>query len=292
MLDLKGTALADQTAWAKINLTLQVTGRRDDGYHALSSLVVFAEHGDVLRFQESDVLNLTIDGPFAAGLSAAADNLVLRAAEGFSALAGRPLNVAVTLIKNLPVAAGIGGGSADAAAVLRGLCSLTGLSPDDPSLLDLALQLGADVPVCLAARTVVMSGIGEVLRPVVAFPALALVLVNPGVPLSTAAVFKARQPAFSRADEQLPPPDFDTLLDWLGERPNDLEEAARRLSPVVPRVLDSLAATPGCRLARMSGSGATCFAIYENHADAESAALALRGAEPGWWVTATGLRAG
>ncbi len=291
MPDPKGAALAEETAWAKINLTLQITGRRADGYHELMSLVVFAALGDVLRFSESDALGLTIDGPFAAGLSSDRDNLVLKAVEAFSTLTATSPTPAIRLTKNLPVAAGIGGGSADAAAVLRGLCTLQGLSPGEGGLQGLALGLGADVPVCLASRPAIMSGIGERLQPLAGFPAGALVLVNPGLPLSTAAVFKARDAAFSKAEAAPPPADFDGLLDWLRARPNDLEQAACSLVPAVRDVLAFLAATAGCRLARMSGSGATCFALYRSLAEAEKAAAQLQAAHERWWVRSAALRA-
>lgn len=290
MPDPKAAALAEEIAWAKVNLTLQVTGRRADGYHELTSLVVFAAVGDRLQFFASDDPGLTIDGPFAAGLSSAEDNLVLKAVEAFSALAGRPLTLAVRLTKNLPVAAGIGGGSADAAAVLRGLCALHRLSPDAQTLQEFALRLGADVPVCLASRPAIMSGIGERLQPLVAFPSGALVLVNPGLPLSTAAVFKARDAVYSKAEAALPPRDFTALLEWLQARPNDLEAAACSLVPAVKEALASLAATAGCGLARMSGSGATCFGLYRTLAEAEQAAAQLRADREKWWVRAAALR--
>lgn len=279
-----------ETAWAKINLTLSITGRRADGYHELSSLTVFADYGDVLRFAESDDLSLVIDGPFATGLSASTDNLVLRAAEGLGALAGRPLRAAISLTKNLPVAAGIGGGSADAAAVLRGLCRLLDLSPSQADLQQLALQLGADVPVCLASRPALMSGVGELLQPVAALPSFALVMVNPGVPLSTAAVFRARVGDFSLPAEGLPPPDLDAFLDWLKLRPNDLQSPAKALRQEIAEVLDSLAATKGCRLTLMSGSGATCLGLYETRAAARAAAGMLERQGLGWWIRAAALR--
>lgn len=280
----------DETAWAKINLTLNITGRRADGYHELSSLVVFTDYGDRLRFAESDDLSLVVDGPFAAGLPVSADNLVLRAAKGLAALAGRPVGAAITLTKNLPVAAGIGGGSADAAAALRGLMRLwdVGLPPEE--LEALALTLGADVPVCLASRPAMMSGIGELLQPVTALPSFALVMINPGVPLSTAKVFKARRGDFSQPAEMPPRPDLDTLLAWLSGRPNDLQAPAESLRREITRVLDGLTAAKGCRLSRMSGSGATCLGIYETLSEAQAAALALEKENAGWWVRAAALR--
>ena len=283
-------AAVAETAWAKINLTLSITGRRADGYHELSSLTVFADYGDALHFAESDALDLVIDGPFAAGLSASADNLVLAAAAGLADLAGRPLQAAITLTKNLPVAAGIGGGSADAAAALRGLCRLFDLSPEPADLQRFALRLGADVPVCLASRPAMMSGVGERLRPVADLPSFALVMVNPGVPLSTAAVFQARRADFSQQSDQGPPADLDALLGWLSSRPNDLQAAAKALRPEIAQVLDSLSATAGCRLSLMSGSGATCLGLYGSVPEAQAAAETLESRQPGWWVRATALR--
>ncbi|MDM7463057.1 MAG: 4-(cytidine 5'-diphospho)-2-C-methyl-D-erythritol kinase [Tepidimonas taiwanensis] len=258
----------DQIARAKINLALHVTGRRDDGYHLLDSLVVFADFGDLLRLVPG-ALSLTIDGPFGAALAADDDNLCLRAAR----LAGGA--AAIRLTKNLPVASGIGGGSADAAAVLRGLAAMGHAIPPGVE------RLGADVPVCVASRPVRMRGIGEVLDPVPPFPPLWVVLVNPGVAVSTPAVFKALE---SRDNPPLPTPVWETadsLLGWLARCRNDLEPPARRLVPQIDETLAALRDS-GAALARMSGSGATCFGLYRNAKAARDAAKAL--ARPGWWV--------
>ncbi len=280
----------EETAWAKINLTLRITGRRPDGYHELSSLTVFADYGDVLRLTEAEELSLALNGPFAAALPPSTDNLVLRAARGLSDLADRPLGAAIVLTKNLPVAAGIGCGSADAAALVRGLSRLYGLSPATDALHDLALRLGADVPVCLASGSAMMGGVGERLQPVGSLAPLALVMVNPGVPLATAAVFKARRGAFSQPDLDPPPADPEALLAWLEARPNDLEAPAKALCRPIAEVLDGLTATEGCRLARMSGSGATCFGLYETAAEAAAAAASLDARYQGWWVRAAAVR--
>ncbi len=281
-----------EVAWAKINLTLQVTGRRPDGYHELTSLVVFAEVGDALRLAVADDLSLTIEGRFAPALQGAADNLVLRAAEALRRRAGIRAGAAMILTKNLPVASGIGGGSADAAAALRGLMRLWGVSLPQADLAALALTLGADVPVCLRGAAMVMSGIGERLTPIPALPPLWLLLVSPGVPVSTAAVFGALEGRFSTlAEPQLPPLGLAPLIDWLAARRNDLEAPARRLAPAVDQVLAALARQPACLLARMSGSGATCFGLFEKEADAQQAAAEIARQNATWWVAPALLRA-
>ncbi len=263
---------------AKINLTLHVTGRRADGYHLLDSLVVFAGVGDTVSLRPSDRLSLDIIGPQAAGLRADDDNLVLRAARLIGGKAQ------LTLDKRLPVASGIGGGSADAAATLRGMARLTGRALPDAAAV---LGLGADVPVCLAGRPVRMTGVGEGLRPVLPLPACWLVLANPGVSVATPEVFRALA---SRSNPPMPD-DLPTLATihelaaFLRAQRNDLEAPARQLAPVIGEVIDALAGLPGCRLARMSGSGATCFGLFASEEEASRASAMLRLARPGWWVT-------
>ena len=296
MTDAKQAAIGAvvERAPAKVNLTLQVTGRRADGYHELESLVVFAEVGDLLRLEPADAnaLTLTIEGPQAGPLRYEQDNLVLRAALALGKHAGIVKGAAITLTKNLPVASGIGGGSADAAAALRGLARLWDLRLPQGELAALALGLGADVPVCLSGKAVMMSGIGEVLQPVAALPPLWLLLANPGVAVATAAVFKARDGAFSAvAEPRLPPADLAGLLDWLARRGNDLEAPACRLAPAVAEVLAALRQRPGCLLARMSGSGATCFGLFASEAAVRAAAAAVAESNPDWWVTSAQLRA-
>lgn len=279
-----GTPGVEQ-ARAKINLTLQVTGRRPDGYHELSSLVVFAGVGDVLRVAPAEDFSLSVEGPFAAGLAGEGDNLVLRAARCLADRAGGRQGAAMTLVKNLPVASGIGGGSADAAAALRGLSRLWGLDLPPRDLEALALTLGADVPVCLQGATVVMSGIGELLEPVPALPPLWLLLVNPGVAVATAGVFAALDGGFSQtAEPRLPPGDLPGLIQWLAARPNDLEGPARRLAPAVDDALAALDALSDCLLARMSGSGATCFGLFESEAAARAGAAEIEKRYGEWWV--------
>lgn len=270
--------MAAEAAPAKINLALHVTGRRADGYHLLDSIVAFAATGDRLRVTQAAAPVLRVTGPFANAVPTGAENLCLRAA----ALAG--VAAEIRLEKHLPVASGIGGGSADAAAVLRALARQGVPLPDAPE------RLGADVPVCLAGRPARMRGVGERLDPLPTLPGLAMVLVNPGLPLSTPAVF-----ARLEQRENPPLPDLPAGLDpaafiaWLRGCRNDLEAPAITLAPQIAEVLDALRAQ-GARLARMSGSGATCFGLFARPADAEAAATALAQARPGWWVVATALR--
>jgi len=277
-----------ETAPAKVNLFLHVLGRRADSYHLLDSLVVFADVGDELRAAQAEGLSLCLEGPFAAGLTRGPDNLVLRAARSLAAEAGIAPRGRLTLRKNLPVASGIGGGSADAAAALRLLCRLWCVAPDAGVLARLAQGLGADVPVCLAGRASRMGGIGERLEPAPALPACGIALVNPGVAVATADVFRARRGAFSPPAE-LPArwPDAAVMAADLAKQRNDLEQPAMALQPVIAAVLAALAATPGCLLARMSGSGATCFGLY---ASADAAARAAAWLQPEWWRWGGALR--
>ncbi len=275
---------------AKVNLYLHVTGRRSDGYHELDSLIAFAGIGDTVTGASSDRLTLTVDGPFTEALPTGSDNLVLRAALALAEAAGIEAAAAITLTKRLPVASGIGGGSADAAAALRALAALWSLDMDQQTLGDLALALGADVPVCLAGESAVVAGIGERLAPAPSLPPAWLVLANPGEAVSTPAVFAARAGPFSApapVDRALA--DAGELAALLKERRNDLTAAARSLAPVIGEVLAALEAEPGARLARMSGSGATCFALFAEETEAKAAAARLRAAHGAWWVAAAPL---
>jgi 4-diphosphocytidyl-2-C-methyl-D-erythritol kinase len=274
---------------AKLNLFLHVTGRRADGYHFLDSLVAFADCGDVLHARDAADLSLTVSGPFAAGLAEEPDNLVLRAARALAAQTGVPARARLVLQKHLPVASGIGGGSADAAAALRLLCELWRIAPDPVVLQRLALGLGADVPVCLGNRPARMTGVGETLEPAPALPPCFVLLVNPGAAVATAAVFRARSNPFSQP-AHLPADwaDAASMAADLARLGNDLEAPARGVCPAIGDVLASIAAQPGCLLARMSGSGATCFGLFPDLAAAEHAADAT--ARPGWWVRAGALR--
>jgi len=285
----RGSAGAvEERAPAKVNLDLLITGRRADGYHELDSLVVFTSPADRLVLHPATDLSLEVRGPFGAALADAADNLVLRAARALAAHTGRAPEARIVLEKNLPVAAGLGGGSADAAATLRGLDRLWRLGLGAAALAPLAERLGADVPVCLAARPARMRGIGERLEPAPDLPELALLLVNPNRSLATAAVFAALGALPAAPPERGPPPgEWPALIDWLKGRPNHLQAPARRLLPAIDRVLTALARQPGCALARMSGSGATCFGLFTDAAACARAAATLRHARPDWWI-ATG----
>ena len=274
---------------AKVNLFLHVTGKRADGYHLLDSLAVFPAVGDRLTFEPDAALaltlSLTLTGRFGASLSAEPDNLVLRAARHLAAqTAIRPAGRLV-LEKNLPVASGIGGGSADAAAALRLLARQWNSTAKLP---DIALSLGADVPVCVARRAARMQGIGEMLSPAPKLPVFGMLLVNPGIEVATADVFRARPGPFS-APATLPRvwPDAAAMAADLVQLGNDLQAPAIRLAPGIAQVLAVLQGLPGVLLARMSGSGATCFAIFATPSAAAGAAASLN--QPGWWCWGGGL---
>jgi 4-diphosphocytidyl-2-C-methyl-D-erythritol kinase len=282
---------------AKVNLTLRVLSRRADGYHELESLVVFADRGDRLGFTPDDTLSLTVSGATAAQAGNGADNLVLKAAR---ALAERMPDIALGVFhleKNLPVAAGLGGGSADAAAALRLIAQANKLPLEDAQLYEAARLTGADVPVCLNPRPRLMRGIGERLSPPLALPPLPAVLVNPGVALPTKHVFAGWKPMASA------PAPFDLaavaklesceqLLKILQGQPNDLEGPAIALQPVIADVLKVLHGFAGCQLARMSGSGATCFGLFTTATEADTAAKILRAKNPNWWAQACTLGSG
>ena len=289
-------ALTDQ-ARAKVNLTLRVIGRRVDGYHDLESVVAFCDCADHLTLESGTELNLVTEGPRAPDCGEAADNLVLKAAR---LLGERVADLRLgdfALDKALPVAAGIGGGSADAAAALRLLARANQLELDDPRLIEVARLTGADVPVCLASHACVMTGVGETLLPL-SLPKMPCVLVNPCVPVATSDVFKALglrhgellvgatdvilyDPTWPEAGASI-----DAWIKVLAGIGNDLEKPATRIQPVIGEVLTALRDTAGARLARMSGSGATCFAIFNDAADAQRAAQAIQREHPVWWVHA------
>jgi 4-diphosphocytidyl-2-C-methyl-D-erythritol kinase len=282
---------------AKLNLTLEVVGRRADGYHLLDSLIAFTDYGDTLTATPSDTLALTLDGPFGGILVGdPMENLVLKAARLLAAEAGIEPRAALALTKRLPVASGIGGGSSDAAATLMALSALWRLAPAPEDLARLALKLGADVPVCLAQRTARLEGIGERISAAPPVPAAPILLVNPGVGLPTPKVFQARRGDFSKGAGPAgvlagSPADASGLADALRPYANDLTAPAVRLLPVIGRVLGRLEATSQCLIARMSGSGATCFALFPTDEAAASAAVAITAAEPEWWAVATRLKA-
>ena len=268
-------------ARAKVNLWLKVVGRRADGYHLLDSLVAFTDLADTVEVAPSDGLTLALDGPEAAGIADEADNLVLRAARRLADRAGVSPRAALRLAKHIPVAAGLGGGSADAAAALHALVDLWRVALPVEELFDLAATLGADVPMCLAGRPALASGVGEILRPAPALPPCAILLVNPRTPLATPEVFAARRGPFSQA---LPVPsawpDLAGLVAALARRGNDLAAAANSRGPAIAAVLAALGRSQGVRYAAMSGSGATCFALYEG---VEAARQAATGLPDGWW---------
>jgi 4-diphosphocytidyl-2-C-methyl-D-erythritol kinase len=283
--------LADH-APAKVNLTLRVLARRADGYHELESLVVFADFGDRLSFARGGDLTLTVRGPSAEAAGGGDDNLVHRAAR---ALAARRPGIelgAFDLDKRLPVAAGLGGGSSDAAAALRLLADANAIARDDPDLCAAARATGADVPVCLDPRPRIMRGIGEKLSAPLALPPLPAVLVNPGVALPTRAVFagwKAAPAAVAGIDESALAKlaTAHALVELVAEQANDLEPPAIALQPSIADVLTALRALPGCTLARMSGSGATCFGLFATSEEAAAVERALSASHPTWWVKAT-----
>lgn len=283
-----------ESAPAKVNLTLRVLGRRADGYHEIESLVVFAAIGDALSLAPEAGLSLTVRGPHAGVAGGGEDNLVLKAARALAArIPGIGLG-AFQLDKRLPVAAGLGGGSADAAAALRLLARANGLAADDPRLHEAARGTGADVPVCLDPRPRVMRGIGELLSPALDLPPLPAVLVNPGVALATKSVFAGWTPAVAQYDACDPAAIAkltrrEDLLQFLMRQPNDLEYSAIGLAPAVAEVLHVLRGLPGRRLARMSGSGATCFALFASAAKAIEAGNVLSAKYPHWWVRASAL---
>lgn len=282
-----------QLAPAKVNLALHVTHRRDDGYHDLESLVVFADVADELEAVPAAADSLAVAGPFAKALGVGETNLVSRAVAAFRARWPDAVEtgLALRLTKNLPVAAGIGGGSADAAAALRLMASLANRTIVLAELADMAAGLGADVPACLVSTPLVARGVGEVLAPLPEFPALHIVLVNPMIPLATADVFRRL-----RAHDNYPLPELPSPLTrpaqlgiWLAETRNDLQPPAVKLVPVIGEIVEQLAETQGCMLARMSGSGATVFGLFGSEGQAHQAAQVMRAAHPDHWVAAAPL---
>jgi len=281
-------ALIRELAPAKVNLFLHVGARRDDGYHPLQSLAVFTggeTAADVLSLAPADAVSLSLDGPFAVGLEGESDNLVLRAARLLAARTSGVGGAAITLTKNLPVASGIGGGSSDAAAAFRGLSALWHISLDDLTLREMAASLGSDIPACIAAIPAFMEGRGENLTPVAAMPRLSLLLVNPGVALATGDAFRA----WDGIDRG--PLDYGEPLAAALAGRNDLEPAAIGLVPSIAEVLAALRGAEGILLARMSGSGATCFGLFASAEQRDAASLRIGTERPSWWRLATRLQA-
>jgi 4-diphosphocytidyl-2-C-methyl-D-erythritol kinase len=280
-------SLADH-APAKINLALRIVGCRADGYHELESLVAFADVGDRLTLLPGPQTSLDVTGPFAATSGPIESNLVLKAVSKLRAAVPDLKSGSFALEKQLPVAAGIGGGSSDAAASLRLMAKVNGIAADDPCLAAAALAVGADVPVCLDPRARIMRGVGEILSGPFDLPRVPALLVNPRVPTATGDVFAA----FDASHSTSPPlddPTRDGFVDYLHRHGNDLTAAAITCVPVIGDVLDTLAALPGAQLARMSGSGSTCFALFANKDAAMAAAHKLSEARPDWWIAQTTL---
>lgn len=274
-------------ARAKVNLYLHVVGRRSDGYHLLDTLMVFTELGDRVAVEPADKLTLESDGPFVDRLPEnPEDNLVMRAARALADAAEVPAKAHIRLTKLLPVSAGLGSGSSDAAATLKALSRLWQIPDGKVDMPALALSLGADVPACYAAEPVFVGGIGEVLTPAPRLPVCDILLVNPGVQLATLSVFGARRGGFNPEDRfSEVPQDVRALAALLKDRENDLTEAATRLSPVVREMIGAIEGTAGCRLARMSGSGATCFGLFDDAETAERAKEQLQNYD--WWCAVT-----
>ncbi|MGE3148678.1 MAG: 4-(cytidine 5'-diphospho)-2-C-methyl-D-erythritol kinase [Pseudorhodoplanes sp.] len=278
---------------AKINLTLRVRGRRADGFHELESLVAFAQARDALALAPGGTLRLAIRGSTAEKTGDLDDNLVLKAARALARNAPVQLGK-FTLIKRLPVAAGLGGGSSDAAAALRLLARLNGLHPDDPRIMAAAAATGSDIPVCVAARARIMRGRGERLSPILPLPKIPALLINCGLAVSTRDVFAALDGHYTTAEEPALSEvalhrrhSQDELIDVVSRSGNDLEAPALKLCPPIADVLSALRALPGCRLARMSGSGATCFGLFDDSDTAGAAKNTLRRRFPNWWMQST-----
>jgi len=282
------------TARAKINLDLLITGRRDDGYHLLDSLVVFADYGDEISVRPSQNLTLNVTGPFAGGLEDETDNIVLRAARLVQDKFDIGQGAEIELVKNLPVSSGIGGGSADAAAAIHGLMQLWNITDKKPELGDLTLSLGADVPVCFVSETTQMRGIGERLRRVTLKFPLYLLLVNPGVTVPTAGIFRARAGREAEYSPSRDLPDeiatFAQLKDILGRGGNDLEYEACVLAPEIKETLAQISNGDECMGAGMSGSGATCFGMFSSREAAQRQAKSISCDFPDWWVKSVRVR--
>jgi 4-diphosphocytidyl-2-C-methyl-D-erythritol kinase len=278
---------------AKINLFLHITGRRPDGYHLLDSMVVFADIGDEIAIEDATSFSLTVDGPFGKDLDPTHQNSITAAVHLIAKFAQHSPQLRVKLTKNLPVASGIGGGSSNAAATLLA-CQRLWQLPHLPTTEEIVTTLGADVPVCLRRRPTHMKGIGDILSDVGNVPAVDVVLINPGTALPTARVFKSYDGAFSPPLADLPAAGWgnsDELTHLIQTTRNDLEKPAIALIPTIRDVLENLSAQPGCRVARMSGSGATCFGIFPTPAEAKQAALDIAQAHATWWVKAGRLLA-
>jgi 4-diphosphocytidyl-2-C-methyl-D-erythritol kinase len=282
------SALLVESAPAKINLTLRVLGRREDGYHELESLVAFTDISDTISLRPRTGAALDITGPYAGACGPLADNLVFKAVVALRERVGNITAGRFLLDKRIPVAAGIGGGSADAAAALRLMARANRIAKDDPRLASAALDVGADVPVCLESRARIMRGVGDLLSAPLPVPAMPAVLVNPNVPVATRDVFAAFAGS-KKTDKYLRnvPAQFDPMMWFLNEHGNDLTQAAIACAPVITDVLIALRALPAVQLVRMSGSGPTCFALFRSPGEALAAARRLQAERKDWWVSAT-----
>ncbi|HXZ45784.1 MAG TPA: 4-(cytidine 5'-diphospho)-2-C-methyl-D-erythritol kinase [Pseudolabrys sp.] len=276
-----------EKAPAKINLTLRVCGRRPDGYHEIESLVAFAAVADTLTLHVDREAGLELTGPFAGKSGALADNLVLKACAALRERIAGLKTGRFLLDKNLPVAAGIGGGSADAAAAFRLIARANNIALNDPRLASSALAVGADVPVCLDPRPRIMRGVGELLSPPIDLPALPALLANPGVPVVTRDVFGRLAGTQNQAGLADVPRKTDALIEYLKQHDNDLTAAASACAPAIAEVLAALRGLAGVRLIRMSGSGATCFALFGSRDEAAKAARRLKGERTDWWICDT-----
>ena len=277
---------------AKINLYLQITGRRPDGYHLLDSLVAFTEYADRVFASRADELSLRIRGAFGSGLQGnEEDNLIMHSARALRDSFGVRDGAALTLEKNLPVSSGIGGGSADAAAALRLLARLWKLEADDRDLSDIGLKIGSDIPVCIIGTPSKMSGAGETVHPVQPLPVCAVLLINGGEAVSTTAVFGAYRHNSSVGANWVPPNDFERFVSQILPLRNDLTDAAQQASPVVKKILSVLERSEGCALARVSGSGGTCFGLFADLSQANLAQEKIERLQNGWWSVVTEFRA-
>lgn len=292
-IHMQNEAVLTIPAPAKVNLALHITGQRDDGYHLLDSLVVFGGASDVIHFRQSDHLHLSVTGPFSEGLRHEPDNLMVRAARLLAVEFGLEAKADLTLEKNLPIAAGIGGGSADAAATMLGLFQLWDRTVRDDTLRSIALSLGADVPMCLEGSCLRAEGIGDELTPGPRLPNdMGLVLINPHIPISTPDIFKNLKSKDNPPMGPIPSTflSASALAEWLSEQRNDLELAAIAQAPIIENVLQALNDDGDCLLARMSGSGATCYGMFATAKHAEYAARRMAFSHPNWWVSHGGVQ--
>ncbi len=280
---------------AKVNLFLQVTGKRADGYHALDSLITFADVGDVITIGPMEGFAFNIEGPYAGSFGARekvatpdSKNLVVKAVWTLARMVNRSPSFSITLGKNIPLGAGLGGGSADAAAVLWGLCRYWNIAPEMDILQDLMMQLGADVPVCFESQTRFIAGAGEKLSAPLELPEIYAVIINPGQPCATKTVFQNFAGTFSvPADRPSSFQDQETLFDYLKTTRNDLLPAALKVVPQIQNCLNQLENSDGCAVARMSGSGSSCFGLYKSEKEAEAACTSIKDTNPDWWVRST-----